>query len=400
MTLAVLAILAPLALVAADETQDRIVRNLMSTAGIPGLEAAVVTTNRIVWEKSFGEAVLKVPGPRRSMRTDTLLSSASMGKLLVTVATLQLVEKGRIRLDDDIDTSLPYAVRNPAWPDVPITWRMLLTHTSSLGDDESDALESSSIFYGGDPTESLEEFVRDTLSPTGAHHHDGLFRPGKPGTERIYNNLAFDLAALAVQRLVGESFDRYIERVILKPLGMSDSSYSLAGRPAARFGVGYASIQNKDHSFRYEPANAFWAHRDPKAPILDHAFTCSDYPSGCMYTTVHDFALLMQMFLGDGSANGVRILTPESVRLMSSPSGFRNLDGWMQGLGMNGPLDLRGRQLWGHDGIDRGVATVFYFSPTTHIGIVAMANANNPDFTLSYSLLDIGMHLMSRFEPL
>jgi CubicO group peptidase (beta-lactamase class C family) len=276
---------------------------------------------------------------------------------------------------------------------------MLLTHTSSL-DHEPDELISSSSSYGRDPSESLEEFVRDTLSPAGAHHHDDLFRAGKPGTERIYNNLAFDLAALAVQKLVGESFDRHVDRSILKPLGMKDSSYTLAGRPADRFGVGYASLQNKDHGFRYEPANAFWAHRDPKAPIIDHAFTCSDYPSGCMYTTAHDFALLMQMFLGDGSVNGVRILTPASVHLMASPSGFRNLDGWMQGVGMNGPLDLRGRQLWGHDGVDRGVATIFYFNPVTHIGVVAMANANNPDFTLGYSLLDIGMHLMARFEPL
>ena len=384
MTLAALAILDPLSVVAADKTQDRIVMELMAAAGVPGMEAAVVTSDRIVWEKSFGDAVLNVPGPRKAMKPNTLLDSASMGKLLVTVAALQLVEKGRIRLDDDIDANLAIVVRNPAWPDVPITWRMLLTHTSSLGDDESDTLVSGSIVYGRDPSESLEQFVRDTFSPTGAHHHDGLFRAGKPGTERIYSNLAFDTVALAVQRIVGESFDRYVGRAIFKPLGMLDSSYALAGRPADRFGVGYASLQNKDRSFRYEPANAFWAHRDPKAPIMDHVFTCSDYPSGCLYTTAHDFALLMQMFLNDGSVAGVRILSSESVHLMSSPSGFRNLDGWMQGLGMNGPLDLRGRQLWGHDGVDRGVATIFYLNPGSHFGVV----------------LDIGMHLMSRFEPL
>ena len=363
------------------------------------MEAAIVSPSRIVWEKSFGDAILDVPGPRKSMTTSTLLDSGSMEKLLVTVAALQLVEKGRIRLDDDIDASLPIVVRNPAWPEIPITWRMLLTHTASL-DDESDDLMSFSLFYGRDPSESLEDFVRGVLTPAGAHHREGLFRAGKPGTERIYNNLAFDLVALAVQRLVGESFDRYVDTAILRPLGMTDSSYFLAGRPTDRLGVGYASVRHKNRSYSYEPANSFWGHRDPKAAIIDHAFTCSDYPSGCMHTTAHDFALFMQMLLGDGSANGVHILAPESVHLMSTPSGFRNIDGWMQGLGMNGPLDLRGRQLWGHDGVDRGVATIFYFNPSTHIGVVAMANANNPDFSLSYSLLDIGMHLMSRFEPL
>jgi CubicO group peptidase (beta-lactamase class C family) len=142
MIVAVLALLAPIALAAADWTQDRIVGELMATAGIPGMEAAVVTTDHIVWEKSFGDAVRNVPGPRKAMQRGTLLQSASMGKLLVTVAALQLVEKGLIKLDDDIDASLPVVVRNPAWPDVPITWRMLLTHTSSLADDESDALAS------------------------------------------------------------------------------------------------------------------------------------------------------------------------------------------------------------------------------------------------------------------
>lgn len=398
--LAALAILVPLALAASDLTQDRIIGELMTTAGIPGMEAAVVTADHIVWEKSFGDAILDVPGPRKAMQKGTLLMSASIGKLLVTVAALQLVEKGLIKLDDDVDASLPVVVRNPAWPDVPITWRMLLTHTSSLADDEPGALDGASYFYGGDTAESLEDFVRGTLLSTGRYYHEGLFRAGKPGTERIYNNLAFDLVALAVQQRIGNSFARYLERAILKPLGMVDSSYTLAGRPTARFGVGYASVQNKDHSFHYEPASAYWGHRNPNAPVLDHAFTCPDYPSGCLYTTAHDFALLLQMFLAGGTINGIRILDAESVHLMSSPSGFRNLDGWMQGLGMNGPLDHRGRQLWGHDGIDRGVATIFYFNPATHIGVVAMANANNPDFTLSYSLLDIGMHLMSRFEPL
>jgi CubicO group peptidase (beta-lactamase class C family) len=98
MTLAALAILDPLSVVAADKTQDRIVMELMAAAGVPGMEAAVVTSDRIVWEKSFGDAVLNVPGPRKAMKPNTLLDSASMGKLLVTVAALQLVEKGRIRL--------------------------------------------------------------------------------------------------------------------------------------------------------------------------------------------------------------------------------------------------------------------------------------------------------------
>ena len=80
---------------------------------------------------------------------------------------------------------------------------------------------------------------------------------------------------------------------------------------------------------------------------------------------------------------------------MVTPSGFRNLDGWNAGLGLNGPLVLRGHQLWGHDGVDRGAAIAFYFNPKTGVGAIAFANANDPDFSLSYKVNDIVYHLMS-----
>ena len=84
--------------------------------------------------------------------------------------------------------------------------------------------------------------------------------------------------------------------------------------------------------------------------------------------------------------------------MMITPTGFRKPDGWNQGLGFNGPEDLRGRQLWGHDGLDRGAATAFYFNPETADGFIVFANANNPDSSLGYAVDDIGMHLLLWFE--
>jgi hypothetical protein len=83
---------------------------------------------------------------------------------------------------------------------------------------------------------------------------------------------------------------------------------------------------------------------------------------------------------------------------MLTPSGFRNLDGWTQGLGLNGPLGLRGQQLWGHDGSDRGAANALYVDPKSGVGAIVFANGNDPDFSLSYGANDIVYHLISWFE--
>jgi CubicO group peptidase (beta-lactamase class C family) len=380
-----------------DSEKIAFIQMAMRSGGLPGLQTVVVKNGRIVWMKSFGMAVLDAPGPRRPMRNDLILFSASVAKILVTVAVLQQVDEGRLALDDDINKYVPFSVRNPAWPDVPITWRMLLTHTSSLNEEDEEH-SSSTLFYGKDPDTTLDEVIKQSLAPGGSRHWSGQWRPGKPGTERIYSSDGFSLAGLALQSVVHEPLDRYVAHAILKPLGMVDTSYWLARLPVSRLAVGYASVRRKDGSYSFSPAKTYWAHGDAGGSALDHQMTCSDYPSGCAHINARDFAQLMLMLMNKGTANGVKILEPSSVELMVTPSGFRNLDGWNQGLGLNGPLDLHGRQLWGHDGADRGAANAFYFDPKTGVGAIAFANANDPDFSLSYGVNDIVDHLISWFE--
>jgi CubicO group peptidase (beta-lactamase class C family) len=332
-----------------DSEKSAFIQMAMRSGGLPGLQTVVVKGGQIVWMKSYGSAVLEQPGPRRPMANDSLLLSASIPKTLVTVAVLQQMEQRRLSLDDDIDQYLPFGVRNPAWPDVPITWRMLLTHTSSLNE-EDDNRANSTLVYGKDADVSLDEITRQDFAPDGARRWPGQWRPGKPGTERIYSNDGYVLVAFALQRLVNDSFDRYVERAILKPLGMLSTRYWLAGVPIDRLSVTYASVRQPDGSYRFVPAQAFWEHRSTGGSILNHQITCPDYPAGCAHTTARDFAQLMIMLMNQGTVNGVRILQPSSIELMVTPTGFRNADGWSQSVGLHGPLDLRGRQLWGHGG--------------------------------------------------
>ena len=286
--------------------RDVEIRHMMQAAGIPGLQTVVVKDGRVVWAKSYGYAVLDHPGPRAAMRNDSIVLSASVAKILVAVAVLQQVERGKLALDDDINRSLPFAVRNPAWPDVPITWRMLLTHTSSMNS-EDDARSYAAAEFGHDSSGTLDEYVRSAFVPGGAFYWAERFRSAKPGSERIYSNEAFDLAALALQRVTGEDFARYLDREVLTPLGMRDTSYWLAGRPIARYAVGYATIRQKAGVHRYIPAREYWAHLPAGTNVLEYQYTCPNYPEGCAHTTALDFARLMLMLMNGGVIDGKQI---------------------------------------------------------------------------------------------
>jgi CubicO group peptidase (beta-lactamase class C family) len=380
-----------------DTEKDAFIEMAMRSGGLPGLQTVIVKNGQIARAKSYGYAVLDAPGPRRAMRNDSILASASVAKIFVTVAVLQEVEQRRLSLDDDINKYVSFSVRNPKWPDVPITWRMLLTHTSSLNT-EADESASWTLVYGRDTQASLEEAVRQTLAPGGVHHTPDQWRANKPGTERIYSNEAFDLAALALQGIIHEPFDRYVQHAILDPLGMHDTSYRLAQLPNSRLAGGYASVRQSNGTYRFSPAKAYWAHGDAGGSAMDHQMSCADYPSGCAHTTALDLSRLMLMLMQGGSVDGVRILERSSVELMTTSVGLRNLDGWVQGLGLAGPEDTHGRLLWGHAGDDRGAANAFFFDLKTGVGAIALANAMDPEFTLSYAVTDLDLHLISWFE--
>jgi CubicO group peptidase (beta-lactamase class C family) len=368
----------------------------MTDAGIPGLQVAVVKREKIVWVKSYGDAVLDVPGPRRPMKDDDRIMTASAAKLCVTIAAMQLLEKGKFKLDDDINQTISFRVRNPNWPDVPLTWRMLLTHTSSIG--ENNEVYRSLYFWGGDHPLAFDDYVKARFVPGGKYANYKLFRDGKPGSERIYTDDGFSLLAFGLEQLTHESFDSYVKREIWEPLKMHESSYSLVGLTPENLSVGYGSDRKPDGSVSFVPAMVFWGHETAAHTVMQHQYSYPDYPTGRIYTTARDFSRLLLMFLNNGTIDGVRILSPASVDLIFTPSGYRNLDGWNQGIGVNGPLDLRGRQVWGHDGQGEGTASALYLNRKTGVGAFAIANANYADSSLNYSMVDLDMHLMSWFE--
>ena len=379
-----------------DAERDTFVQQMMKSAGIPGLQTVVVSNSRVLWQKSYGQAVLAQPGPPTPMQDDSVLFTCSIAKILTAVAVMQQVEKGRLSLDDDINGYVPFVVRNPKWPDAPITWRMLLTHTSSINDDPD--VQESLYIYGADSQTTLDEYVEGTFKSGGVYNRTDSYLAGKPGAERIYSNNAIDLVGYALARLVHQPFTTYLTQAVITPLGMKETFFSLRDLPVSKVAVGYGRTLAADGHYVFAPNRVAFAHLPAGRSVMEEQMGFPDPPSGAVYSSAIQFSRLVMMLLNRGSLDGVKILEPASVDLLLTHSGYWSIYGYQQGLVLFAQRNLDDHLVWGHDGEDRGYITAVFFDREKGVGAVAFANANRDDFLLSRRLVDLDMHMMDWFK--
>jgi CubicO group peptidase (beta-lactamase class C family) len=143
----------------------------------------------------------------RALTIDDPVRIASITKLHVALGVMRLVEQGKLDLDEDVSGHLGWTLRNPSFPDRPITLRLLLSHRSSLRDDVSYALP-------------LDMTVQSALAAPEAWD-----REHPPGSFFRYSNLGFPVIASVMEQATGERFDRLMDRLVLKPLAL-DSCFN------------------------------------------------------------------------------------------------------------------------------------------------------------------------------
>jgi CubicO group peptidase (beta-lactamase class C family) len=141
-------------------------------------------------------------GSGRALTIDDPVRIASITKLHVALGVMRLVEQGRLDLDSDVSERLGWKLRNPAFPDRPITLRLILSHRSSLRDGINYALP-------------LDTTLRQAVAAPEAWDSEHA-----PGTFFRYSNLGFPVIASVMERATGERFDRLMDRLVLKPLAL------------------------------------------------------------------------------------------------------------------------------------------------------------------------------------
>lgn len=314
------------------------------------------------------------------MRRDTLIQIYSMSKPITGVALMQLYEQGLFQLDDPLSKHLPefsdmnvYVGEDATGKPIveaarrPITVRDITRHTAGFGSADKPALarmiEKANPFDWNHTLSELSERLGSL--PLGYH----------PGEKWRYS-AAVDVQARLVEKLSSIPYEEYAKQHILEPLGMSETSFYV--EPA----------RHRRRAAEYQLSNEGVLTRTPDEEAF--AFSSKQWPmdpGGSGWTsTIDDYARFARMLLGEGQLEGVRVLKPETVRLMATNHLDESITdrSWLPGKGQVGfgidfavrlrpPVDENenpgevGEFFW--DGRD---STLFWVDPKNQLTAVLM----------------------------
>ena len=375
------------------------IESIMETHLIPGLSISIVKDNDIVWEKQLGYADII---NNILVDENTMFILSSISKTVTATALMQLYEDGLFDLDDDIDNYLPFNVNHPDYPLIPITFRMLLTHSSGIQDNWS-----VMTYYDGDSQLELNYYLNQYFTPGGEFYSSNLnFTNSIPGTDYRYTNNGAALIGLLVEEISNQLFNDYCNDNIFEPLSMDNAFWFLSeidnlnqvalpyqvtggsGDSCFIIGCGIynqnnpcfcdsACIDYGDCCSDYEEICGEEGTGSSQGNLTEYQnYGYSDYPSGQLRTTSNNLATFMGAYMNDGIYNGVRILDSETIELIKTIH-FPAVNS-MQGL-MWYYKNQNGRTLFGHNGGDIGSSTEMFISFSNNIGVVLLTNSNNYD---------------------
>jgi CubicO group peptidase (beta-lactamase class C family) len=310
---------------------------------------------------------------------------ASISKLAVAIGVMRLVEQGRLDLDRDVSAYLGWRLRNPAFPDRPITLRLLLSHRSSLKDD----IEYWAIPLGA----TLQQTLANPVAFDPAHAPGSYFR---------YSNLGFPVIASVMEKAAGERFDALMARLVLRPLGLSACfNWSACGDGAIERAV---VLTAPDGTVLRDDLGG----RPPACPVLaPNGCDLATYrlgdngalfsPQGGLRISVRDLTVIGRMLMAGGRHGRTRFLRQTSVTMLTTPlwtydgANGSNEDGFYCAYGLavqrlpvaqagcRDDLFGAGRAMWGHAGDAYGVRSGLWIDPARHTGIAFFATGNGDD---------------------
>ncbi len=338
---------------------DEFIVARMVEARTPGLSVTVVHNDAVVWSNAYGWADIDANLPAT---TDTLYLVASISKIVTATALMQLHEAGMFNLDEPINNHLPFPVNhpNPKYADMPITFRMVLSHTSALRDNWA---VINSLTVCGDSSIPLAEFLEEYLVLGGQYYSatQSYYWTIEPGSQFEYSNVGFTLAGYLVEVISGMSFEQYCDENIFGHLGMVETSWFLDGLDITHIATPYSYA---------EPAGPYQAYCHLGMPI---------YPAGFLRTGTAQLAALLIAHMNGGSYNDVQLLQPKTVEIMQThhaeipPGYFYPASIHAYGLGFMFD-EFGGHEVVGHGGVLPGCTTLMFFRPKDKVGIIVLAN--------------------------
>jgi methyl acetate hydrolase len=266
------------------EKIDQVLKTAVETKKIPGAVAMVASGDEIVYDRAF------------DMNKDTIFAIASMTKPVTSVAVMQLVEAGKVKLDDPAATYAPELAKVQVLengklrpPKSPPTVRQLLNHTSGFAYEFMDPQLRDYVAKGG---------VASMMGGGDDHLKAPLMFD--PGTRWEYG-ISTDWLGRIVEKLSGQNLEDYFKTRIFEPLGMKDSFFTIPPDKQARLAPAYR--RKADGSLEKQAQR-------PTPPLKFFS------GGGGLFSTAADYLQFCRALMAGGSLNGKRILNADSVAMM------------------------------------------------------------------------------------
>lgn len=333
-----------------EELQKQLEQTLQEFQ-VPGMSVAIVQREGTKWIAGIGLADV---ANHRPVTASTRFRIGSASKAFAALAILQLVEEGKLSLDDRVRKLVPEVWFENKWEDTnPIRIVHLLEHTTGWDDCH------------------LREYAKDdaTIGLLDAFEYDHASRISRwqPGTRMAYCNSGPPVAAYIVEKMTGKSFEEYVEQNLFQPIGMKTATYF---QPPAELTMTY--------------------HPDGVTPYSYWNFIMR--PSGSLNASAHDMAAYLLFYLNRGNVNGKQIVSGSALDRMETPaSTWGAKEGVKTGYGLSNFYSIYdGFVYHGHDGNLDGAFTELAYIPESGIGYFYSINS-----TQFEAFLKIGTQLRS-----
>jgi CubicO group peptidase (beta-lactamase class C family) len=347
---------------------DSAIPKLLQAHDVPGLAVGVIERGRISFTRGYGIADQEV---RRPMSEDTVLNFASISKPVTAWGMMRLVETRKLSLDSPVGPLLyRWALPKSGFDNDGVTIRRLLSHTAGI------SVPSVPWFPADSAIPRLEQML------SGLAGDKGPVRVEKqPGAAWSYSGGGYAIIQLLIEELSKQPFDEYMRAQVFKPLGMNSTSYIPRADLAARTGVLYGADGRPVPRYR----------------LVGEA-------AGGLNSTVRDFVRFLAAYVAtDDQAPGRKIISPASLKLMTSPVAkveLPGVNGAMYGLGHGVHRAATGDLVVYHSGGNPGVRAYFLVSLTQGNGMIVITNSDKGAPVLQEVIRLWGEHYKADLQPL
>jgi len=342
---------------AQPEKAEAGIQSIMQEIPVMGLSVAVVKDNKIIYTQSFGTKSRENNAP---LTNDCIFRIASISKSFSATSIMQLAERKKLSIDQDVSELIGFKVRNPKFPETVITLRLMMSHLSSINDSQG-------------------YFSLDAINPEKNPNWAKSYSHYEPGKGYAYCNLNFNMIGAIIEKISGERFDQYVIKHVLDPLGLY-GGYDVDGLDKSRFASIY---EYRADSSKFILSESAYASRAKDISNYAMGYTTPVFsPTGGMKISATDLAQYMLMHNNLGKYKGKRIISKKSAQQMQIA--LSEEEGYGFAIETTSKM-IPGKTMKGHTGVAYGLFSAMFFHPEEKFGIVVISNGCAPGYSEGYN---------------